>query len=189
MRAFVNLREALESDIDREHLFDLGVTQQRHVISRLERDGALVTPPLQTRACSGVIHQNAAHRLSRNGEEAVAVRGGELTLLQETEVDLVDEGGGRERVAGRLATKLSAGHLTQLIVDERHQSLQRVVIACAPARKPLCHLAIGHDSPVAGKPRLQRIIAPHLTVLFRAQLMVSHLRDVHFRPARDLDVA
>ena len=141
--AFVNLREALERDIDREHLFDLGVAEERHVVSRSRADGAIVTATLQARTCSRVIHQNAPHRLSGNREETVAVRGGELTLLQETEVDLVDEGGGRERVTGRLAAELPAGHLTQLVVDERNQSLQRLTIACAPARKPLCDLAIG----------------------------------------------
>ena len=144
---FVNLREALERHIYREHLFDLGVAQKRHVVSRFKTDGAIVPATLQAGTCSGVVHQNAPHRLSGNREEAVAVRGGELTLLQETEVDLVDEGCGRERVTGRLAAKLPPGHLTQLVVDERYESLQRFTIACAPARKPLCDLATRHDRP------------------------------------------
>ena len=33
---------------------------------------------------------------------------------------------------------LPARHLTQLVVNERSQTVQRLGIACAPARKPLC---------------------------------------------------
>ena len=146
MGAFVNLREALERHVDGEHLLDLGVAQERHVVSRLEPDGAVVAAALQARARPGVIHQNAPHRLRGNREEAVAVGGGELTLLQETEVDLVDQRRGRERVAGRLAPELPAGHLTQLVVDQRHEALQGVTIARAPAFKPLCDMAIGHSA-------------------------------------------
>ena len=143
MRALVNLRETLEGDIDRQHFFDLRVAEERHVVSRLEPDGTVVTPTLHTRTCSRVVNQNAPHRLCGDRQEVVAIRGGELTLLQEPKVHLVDKGGGGERVSGRLAAKLSPSHLTQLVVDERDEPLRRFTIASAPARQPFCDLAFG----------------------------------------------
>jgi hypothetical protein len=100
MGAFVSLRETLERDIDGEHFFCFRVIEERHVVARLERHAPFVTAALQARAGSRVIHENAAHRLSGNREEAVAVGSSKLTLLQETKVHLVDEGGGRKRMAG-----------------------------------------------------------------------------------------
>ena len=144
MRAFVNLRETLEGHIDCQHLFDLRIAQERHIVSVLERDGTVVTAALQARACPRVIHQNAPHRLRGDRKEVVAIRGGELALVQQPEVDLVDERCGRKRVTGRLAAELSPSHLTQLVVNERYESLQRFTIAGAPPREPLRDLATGH---------------------------------------------
>ena len=125
MRALVNLRETLEGHIDRQHLFDLRVAQERHVVSGLEPDGTVVAATLQTRARPRVVDQNAPHRLRGDRQEVVAIRGGELPLLQEPEVDLVDQRGGRERVTGRLAAELSPRNLTQLVIDERDEPLER----------------------------------------------------------------
>jgi hypothetical protein len=71
----------------------------------------------------------------------------ELSLLQETEVDLVNKRRGRERVTRRFTAQLPPGYLTQLVVIERDESLERITIACAPARQPLCDLATRHDRP------------------------------------------
>jgi hypothetical protein len=48
-------------------------------------------------------------------------------------------------VIGRLSQELSPRHVTKLVVHERHESLERVAIACAPPRKTLGDLAGSHD--------------------------------------------
>ncbi len=98
MGALVNLREPLEGHIDRQHLFDLGVAEERLIVSVLELERAIVTATLQTRSRPRVIDQDAPHRLRGDRQEVVAIRGGELPLLQQPEVDLVDERRGGERV-------------------------------------------------------------------------------------------
>ena len=63
-----------------------------------------------------MIHQNAPHRLSGNGEETVAIHHGQLTLVQEPTVDLVNKRGRREGVTRRFTSELPPGDLTQLVV-------------------------------------------------------------------------
>ena len=92
-----------------------------------------------------MIDQDPPHRLGGDGEKAIAIGGGQLALPQKPKVNLVNEGGGRERVIGRLPPELSPRHVTKLVVHERHESLERVAIACAPPRKTLGDLAGSHD--------------------------------------------
>ena len=143
MGALVNLRQPFEGDIDRQHLFDLDVAEEWFAVFALELDGAIVTATLQTRSRPRVIDQDPPHRLRGDRQEIVAVRRGQLTLVQEPEVHLVNERRGRERVIGRFPTELPTGDLTQLVVDERYEPLEGFTIARAPARKPFGDLSIG----------------------------------------------
>ena len=146
MRALVNLREMLQSHINCQDLIDLPVGEKWHLVSDLERDRMVVTTALQTRAGPRMIDQDASHRLRGDRQERVAIRGGQLALLEESKVDLVDKCRRRECMAGRFAAKLSSGNLTQLIVNERDDSLRRLTIARAPSHKPLRDLAIAMSS-------------------------------------------
>jgi hypothetical protein len=91
-----------------------------------------------------VVDQNAPHRLGSDREEGIAIGSRELTLLHQPQVDLVDERGRGECMAGRFAVELSSCNLTQLVVDERYDSLRRFTIAGAPSCKPLRDLTLGH---------------------------------------------
>src|SRR4029453_18516632 len=50
MGPLVNRPEPFEGDIDRQHLLDLDIAEEWFAVSALERDGAIVTATLQTRA-------------------------------------------------------------------------------------------------------------------------------------------
>ena len=89
------------------------------LVSDREPDGVVVASTLQTRAGPSVVHQNAPHRLRGDAEEGIAICGGELALLHEPKVDLVDERGRGQRMAGRFASELPSRNLTQLVIDER----------------------------------------------------------------------
>ena len=111
----------------------------------VERDGTVLAAAFDTRARPRVVYQDPPHRLGGDGEEAISIGGGQLALPQEPKVDLMNEGGGREGVTGRLPQELSPRHVTKFVVHERHESLERVAIACAPSRKTLGDLAASHD--------------------------------------------
>ena len=116
----------------------------------IKRDGAVFAAAFDPRARPRVIHQDPPHRLGGDGEEAVAIGSGELALPQEPKVDLMNEGGGGERVIARLSPELSPRDVTKFVVHEGHELLERIAIACAPPRKTLGDLAGSHDVNRAG---------------------------------------
>ena len=149
--AFVDLREALQREVDRQHLFDFRVSEERHVVLVIKGDGAVFAAAFDPRARPRVIDQDPPHRLGGDGEEAIAIGGGKLALPQKAKIDLMNEGGGRERVIGRLSPELSPRDVTKLVVHEGHELLERIAIACAPPRKTLGDLAGSHDVNRAGE--------------------------------------
>jgi hypothetical protein len=93
------------------------------------------------------VDEDAAHALRAEREEVRAVLPGDLPDLHEPQVRLVDEGGGLECVPGRLTPHPGVGERAELAVDERHQPLERDVVAVAPreeqsgevGRRGCCH--------------------------------------------------
>jgi hypothetical protein len=93
------------------------------------------------------VDEDAAHALRAEREEVRAVLPGDLPDLHEPQVRLVDEGGGLECVPGRLTPHPGVGERAELAVDERHQPLERDVVAVAPreeqsgeiGRRRCCH--------------------------------------------------
>jgi hypothetical protein len=83
-------------------------------------------------APTGVVDEDQAHGLGGGGEEVAAVGDvGEGVAVEESEEDLVDEGGGLEGVAGPLAAQEPAGDAAQLGVDGADESLLGVLAAGA----------------------------------------------------------
>jgi hypothetical protein len=111
----------------------------------VEGYGAVLAAALDPHARPRVIDQDPPHRLGGDGEEAISIGGGQLALPQEPKVNLMNEGGGREGVVGRLSPELSPRHVTKLVVHERHKLLESVAIPCAPPRKTFGDLAASHD--------------------------------------------
>ena len=142
----IHLGQAFERHVDGQHLLDLSVVQERHVPSRIERDRSLLAAALAASARSGVIHQDSAHGVRGDRQEAVAVGRGDLAPLQEPQIGLVDEGRGR-RVTRGLAAELPPRNLPQLVVHKRGEALEGLAIAVAPAHEPVGDLTTGHDRP------------------------------------------
>jgi hypothetical protein len=80
---------------------------------------AAAFPPV---LAAGGFDQDAAHRLGGGGEEmSAAVPTPGVAPSDQPKVCLMNEGGGLERVVGRLAGHSRGGELAQLVVDEREQ--------------------------------------------------------------------
>lgn len=74
---------------------------------------------------AGVIDEDLAHELGGDAEKVGAIAIVGLILADHARVDLVDEGGGLECMAGAFATKLAVGEAAQLIVNEGDQLVER----------------------------------------------------------------
>jgi hypothetical protein len=69
---------------------------------------------------AGVIDQDMADRLGRGGEKVTAVRSVLIVRrADQTQVRFVNQGGGGERLSGRLLRQLPGGELAKLVVNER----------------------------------------------------------------------
>ena len=55
-----------------------------------------------------------------------------ISLVHQFEIRLIDEGSRLQRVAGSFATEVIAGETAQFVVDERHQFLERRLVALTP---------------------------------------------------------
>ena len=74
-----------------------------------------------------MVDQNAPHGFRRGGEEVAAVV--EVLVADETQVRLVDQGGGVQGVPGILRGHPRGSELPQLVVDQRQQLRRRFGIA------------------------------------------------------------
>jgi hypothetical protein len=73
------------------------------------------------RLAAGVVDQDEAHGFGGSGEEVATAR--ELTIADQTQVRLMDQGCGVEGLAGLLLGQLLCRLLAQLVVDQRQQLL------------------------------------------------------------------
>ena len=80
-----------------------------------------------------MVDQNAPHGFRRGGEEVAAVV--EVLVADETQVRLVDQGGGVQGVPGILRGHPRGSELPQLVVDQRQQLLGRLAVALLDGRE------------------------------------------------------
>jgi hypothetical protein len=100
-------------------------------IAVLERDS--IAPAAFLRVMrSRVIDEDAAHQVRGDREELGAVLPLDPPLIDELQVGLVDEGGGRQGVIGPLPLQVAAGQPSQLRVDGVEQDAARALVALAP---------------------------------------------------------
>jgi hypothetical protein len=66
------------------------------------------------------IDQNPAHLPARDGEKVIAIPNLHRSGTNQTDVSLMDESRGLERVAGAFASHRPGRYAMQLIVNERH---------------------------------------------------------------------
>src|SRR6516164_3785344 len=112
-RRRVVLRQSVERFIQPEQVVVAGGDQASEAV---EIHALPAAASLQPVAIASAIHEDAAHGLGRGGEEVTASV--ELLVTDETQVRLVDQGGGVKGVAGRFGGQARGGEPAQLVVDE-----------------------------------------------------------------------
>ena len=80
-------------------------------------------------AGSSVIDQHLPHDLSRNSEKMRAAAIIWLVLSDHAGVGFVNQRGGLKRVDAPFAAELGAGELAKLGINQRHQAIERSLIA------------------------------------------------------------
>lgn len=97
---------------------------------------------LQTPFGTCILNKDSAHCLSSGREEMAAIGKCKVRLSRQSQVSLVDECSGVERMAGLFPRHLSAGHPAQLRVNERPEFIHGVRVAGFDCEEYLGH--IGH---------------------------------------------
>src|SRR6266496_1197685 len=82
-------------------------------------------------APAGMVQQDAAHQGSGNREKVAAVVILHLALSNETQVRLIDEGGGLQSVTGALAAHAGGSQAAEFIVNQRDELVSGLGIAAA----------------------------------------------------------
>jgi hypothetical protein len=134
-------RQLLEGFVEGDDVDVLlfGVGQQR-----IERLAAPVAAALGGLATPGVIHQHFAHGLGGGAEEVSAVRClPQDAVGQQASEGLVEQGGGLERVPGRLVVHQALGNLVQLLVNPLREPCLGRRAAGTDLLEESRHLALG----------------------------------------------
>ena len=90
-----------------------------------------------------VIDQNPAHHPRRNAEEVSPISPVGVSLVGQTQVQLVNERGRLQRRGTSVTAKLACGNATQLRVHERHQLIQSIGVTASPFSKKRRHVGSG----------------------------------------------
>jgi hypothetical protein len=79
-----------------------------------------------------VIDEDAAHRLRRNGQEMSTVLPVHALVINETHVGFVDQCCRLQAVAGAFTSHVVTRQSSELVVHDRHQPGERVLVSAAP---------------------------------------------------------
>ena len=116
----IERREPIERLVERDEIDrSLAAGHERLV----ERDALARAAALLRAAGACALDQNLAHRMRRDRAEVRAVLPPSRFVLHETQIRLVDERRGLQRLAGTLAAQITRGKPPQLLVDDRQQRI------------------------------------------------------------------
>ena len=110
-------------------------------------DAVQLAAPFQRLIAAGAFDEDPAHRFSRSGKEVAAAIPRFPRLLirltgHQTQVGLMNQGRGLQRLAGLLLSQILGCEFTQLVVDQRQQLLRGLRIALfdgeEDAKPPAC---------------------------------------------------
>jgi hypothetical protein len=88
----------------------------------------------------GAVEQDAPHQLRGDPEEVRSILPADLPLINKPQKGLVDQSRGYERLARALPPHVSMRKPVQLLINQRHQLLERRLIALIPGKKQLGNL-------------------------------------------------
>ena len=79
-----------------------------------------------------MVNQNVSHRTRRHREKMGAILKILFLSVGEFQIRFMNQGGRLQSVSRRLAVHITLRHPAQLVINERHQLLESVLVALAP---------------------------------------------------------
>ena len=134
------LIDFLELDERLVHGHDVGVARGGDVRHVVEHHAAQAAAVLAGGAPARVVGQDAPHHLRGDAEEVGAVLPVDVALADQAQERFVDEVVSLERLAGALVVEVPPGQAAQLVVDQGHELVERLVVAAAPLGEEQRHV-------------------------------------------------
>jgi hypothetical protein len=106
-------------------------------IEALVQFNFVLRPSLRGPAAPSIIHQNLPHELGRNRDKMSTIYRKRRPVAGKTEVDFVNKLRALQGMIGTLSPQTPVSGEPQLLIDERDQSLQCLLISTPPANEQL----------------------------------------------------
>ena len=97
-----------------------------------------------------MVHQDPTHHLGRHREEVRSTLPIRASLVDESKVGLVDQGGRLQDVSRLFAPKPGRRSASQFLVNDHHELIPRGEIASAPCVQKSRHVVVGTVQVVLG---------------------------------------
>jgi hypothetical protein len=125
----VDLLQALEGLMQPENK---PVVRRGNVCCFIDWYATLALPSFARAMAAGVIDQDPAHDLGGHTKKMRSIPPVDLTLVEDAEVHLMDEGCCLQGVIGTFVSELAPRDMSELCIDDRQQLMERGPFAATP---------------------------------------------------------
>ena len=129
--------QLIERIIDGQKMIFVGRHGNVHVFKIHSLQTTAVTA---RKSAPGVVNKKMAHGLGRGGEEMRAIFESRVFFADQAHPDLMHQGGGLERVTGRIMGHFVSGELAQFRIDQRQELIGGFRIAVLDGLKNAGHV-------------------------------------------------
>ena len=98
----------------------------------IDGDELHTKPPFSRTPTAGVIDEYSTHDVRGHGEKVSPIPPVNVTLVDESQIHLVNQGGRLQSVANPFFVQLTRRDAPQLRIDKRQQLIERTVVAATP---------------------------------------------------------
>src|SRR5678815_5610704 len=105
----------------------------RDIKGFIQRYDDRIATPLELITRAGNIDQNASHQLGGHGKKVRAIPPLDTTGIDQPQISLVYECSGLQHVAGPFSRHIPMRQSLKFVMNDRHQTLERLSVSGVPA--------------------------------------------------------